>query len=177
MNTPISDEAADQILRGNKVGALAAIRRELECSLQEAIRIADEFDQDLGTLRGKIKEPARTIETSYHVPWMFHIIFLAVSKNLWRIPKSLKLAKKYRINVNYYILRTHATAGGNPYLVIKEMCNAIKEGFQPDLMKLMAADITFMSEEKFKSWVKNGMSEPIGDANSGSAPLRSAPPE
>ncbi len=157
------------ILHGNKIGAIAAIRKELSCSLSEAKAIADTFDHDLGTLSKENQEPNEPIEASYSTPWVFHLISLFISKNSWGIPKALRLAKKYRINVDYHILGAHARAGGNPNLVINEMCNAIKSGSQPDLMKLMAADLVLLSEQKFKSWVQGGMSEPVDPANASNA--------
>lgn len=166
MNSDIPNEATDFILRGNKIGAIAVIRKEMNCSLKEAKELVDEFDQDLGTLRVEKKETTKEREPSYRVPWGQHLISLIAIKKSFGIPRALRLSKKYGINTDYHTLLVHAMAGGNPNLVIKEMCNAINEGLQPELNKLFAVDLTFQSKGQFKTWVKNGMSEPVDSGNS-----------
>lgn len=144
MNSKLSNAATELILQGDKIGAIAAIRRELNCSLADAKRIVDAFDQDLGALREETNDTSPVVEVSYRTPWFFHLFSLITSRNAWGIPKALRLARKYRIHVDYYILATHARAGGNPGRVMNEMCRAIRAGQQPDLMQLLAADLHSM---------------------------------
>ncbi len=134
MNKQISEEATQHILSGNKIAAIAAIRKELNCSLSEAKSIVDEFNSDLGSIQsGETSQEKDKIIVCYHISFLERIMMLFRNSPVRLIIKCLKKAQISSLSLNAQLLETHYMAGGNLTDLVDGMVLAGNSGIQIDL--------------------------------------------
>ena len=155
--TSVSSEVADLICAGNKLGAVAALRKELNCSLREAKSIVDEFDQHLGAKNTAVHLPQTTEASKKPAGVLSCFIFLLITgRHPLRFLRSLRYARKHAIDIDFNTLRTHALVG-NSLILVHGLRYARTKGIPHTAMMVAAGQLTFGSSQRLHEWIDQGL--------------------
>lgn len=159
MKTEVSDAVADAILSGNKVKAIALVRNELKCSLEEAMLAIEEFQGSIGQKQIEAIKRPKQIITDYRLPIKAWFPVLSLGFSIISAIRCMRLAKRHSLELNYELLQSHNLIGGNPLNLVKGMVYADQLEMSLSYLHLAAADITLKSLNEIKDWIDNGCPE------------------